>query len=769
MKNFNHLLWGLVLSVVVASCVTQKKKDDVSFMAKVYHNTTARYNGYFNANELIKETILRMDEQYQDDYDGLLSMYPYVETKNANAVAPDMDKAIEKVTVVVSLHPQSHWVDDCYLLAGKAQYLKQDYEAAEKTLRYMVNEFNPALKSDGYKLRASSAKVEAQKAKNSSRASSRQKAKERAKANKQKRKELKKKSKVRKKYSEAVRKARKKGKTPPEKPAILRTGEEGYEGKTAEEIRADLEREAREKAEANESDNYFLKHRPCYQEGVLWLARTLIERDNYEGALRYLEELDGEPKTFNDIQAEIPAIRAYMYVKREEYELAVNPLIEAITLATKKEVKARYSFILGQLYQKMDRNSEAVIAFEDVLKYTNNYDMEFSSKLNIATNGWSSGTGSSEQAKSAINKLLKDERNVDYKDRLYFALANIAFDNNDREEGIKNLRLSIQSSVQNKKQKAEAYLMLAELFIEEEDYLNASYYYDSTLTVLPKEDERYAEVKTLSENLSEIAQNIETIALQDSLLRLAGLSEEELKEVANAIAVKRAQERIESLQNNATNKQAVNTNRTTLNRNPLQQNESTFFAYDDKAVKRGVRDFQRIWGDRKLEDNWRRSEQVSEFKEIKAAEEVDLANVNLSEDEIKDILKDVPLTDQAKLSSQLKIQEALFNLGKLYRDKLQNADKAIESLETLVTRYPTTSFLLDSWYYLHLSYLEKGDNAKAKEYADKIIAKYPTSTYAKVIQDPNYLQQLQDEKMQLDIYYDQAYETFEQGEYEKAH
>ncbi len=773
MKRTYKLLVLAMLISLSSGCVTKKKKSETSFLGRVYHNTTARYNGYFNANELVEETILTLNDQYLDDFNELLPLYPYSEVGNVQSISENMDNAIKKVTVVVSLHPQSHWVDDCYLLAGKAQYLKQDYEAAEEMLRYMVNEFNPDLKGFGeVKERASSGKLAANKSTAAKKKARAKLKKEKAKQRKERKKEAKQRTKARKKYRKQVARARKKGKPTPPKPPILQAYEEGNEDKTPEEIKKEMEEKAKREAEENEPDNYFLKHRPCYQEGVLWLARTLIERDNYEGALRYLSELESSPKTFDDIREQIPVVKADLYLKQGRYKDAVEPMQKAVALASTRAVKGRYSFILGQLYQQQGRGAEAYLAFEDAQKFSPDYEMQFSARLNMATNNWASGQGAAQEAVAEIAKMIKDERNLEYKDRLYFALANIALQNNDQPEAIRNFRLSLNNSLGNAKQKTEAYLALAELYIQNQDFLQASYHYDSTLTVMSKTDDRLEGVKNLSESLSEVAKNIETIQLQDSLLRIAEMSPEEQRELATRIKKREDQERLNAI---AASANAGNANVRTISSptsgasNALQK-ESSFFAYDERSLKRGQRDFERKWGTRPLEDNWRRSSQQTQFDEATEVVEVQQeAVVNLSDDEISQILKDVPSSQTEKLSVQLKIQQAMFNLGNLYREKLENYDQAIIVLEELLSKYPNTSFKLDSWYYLYLCYQQKNQPAKAQEYARKIVETYPTSTYAKVIQDPNYLQEIKSEEMKLNAFYDRAFVTFQNAQYQQAY
>lgn len=761
----------LILLISVASgCVTKKKKNDTSFLGKVYHNTTARYNGYFNANELVEETMLQLEEQHEDDFNELLPIYEYADIGNVQSISENMDEAIKKVTVVVSLHPQSHWVDDCYLLAGKAQYLKKDYEAAEEMLRYMVNEFNPALAGFGEtKERASSGKVAANKSRAASKKARAKLKKQKEKERKKKKKEAKKRTKARKKYRKQLAQARKKGKPAPPKPAILQSYEEGNEDKTPEEIKKEMEEKAKQEAEESQPDNYFLKHRPCYQEGVLWLARTLIERNKYEGALRYLTELESSPKTFDDIRAQIPVVKAYLYIKQDRFNDAIEPMEKAVALTTKRPVKGRYSYILGQLYQYEQQSGKAYLAFEDAQRLSPDYVMQFNARLSMATNSWSSGQGSSEQAVAEINKMIKDQRNIEYQDRLYYAMAKIALEENDKEGAITNFRKSLNNSQGNARQKAEAYLALADLYMADESYLEASYHYDSTLQVLPKTDDRFEEVTLLSENLSEIAKNIEVITLQDSLLRIAALSPEEQKELATQIKTRQDQEKLNAIAANANNS---NTNARSISptagRNALQK-ESAFFAYDEKSLKRGQREFERKWGNRSLEDNWRRSSDQAQFDQVAEIQEaIEETSVNLTDDEIASILRGVPKTESEKLAAQLKIQEAMFNLGKLYREKLENTDKAIEALESLINQYPGTSFSLDAWYYLYLAYQQKNQMAKAQEYAKLIVEKYPASNYAKVIQDPNYLAELQSEEMLLNAFYDRAYANFSAGNFQEA-
>jgi len=130
--------------IFISSCATQKKRSELSWLAKKYHNMTAKYNGYYNADVIMDESFYALDEGYEDNFNQILPIYTYSSLETPETIKQELDRAIQKVTKVSRLHESSKWVDDCYVLMGKAQYLQGNYESAEETLEYFVKNFNPA-------------------------------------------------------------------------------------------------------------------------------------------------------------------------------------------------------------------------------------------------------------------------------------------------------------------------------------------------------------------------------------------------------------------------------------------------------------------------------------------------------------------------------------------------------------------------------------------------------------------------------------------------
>jgi tetratricopeptide (TPR) repeat protein len=757
-------------------------------MGKLYHNTTALYNGYFNANEIMELTTVSLEQQQQDNFAKLLPIYESLAVDNPQAAFSELDKAIKKVSTVVALHRKSQWSDDCYLLAGKAQYLKHDFESAEQTLRFLVNEYDPDKKEKLRRAKMGAKKgdpkaTEKKLTKDMTPKERKRAIKQRDKDRKIKAKAAEKKRKDKNREIARKRKLRSKGKAVPKAttPATPKPGDPTKAPPTVptppkltpkEEKKA--AKEAAKAAEPEKPENYFMKHRPCYQEGVLWLGLTLIERDNYDGALRLLNELNQDPGTFDDIREQLAPALAHLFIKRKEFEEALQPLKVASETAEKRKDRARYAYVLAQLHQRMGQWSDAYAGFERVIQLSPSFEMDFNARLNLAQNSWLSGKGSAEAALRDLEKMLREEKNADYKDQIYYAMANIALKNNDRKQAITFLRKAARATKNNNAQLSETYYLLSQLFLESEDFVMTKNYLDSTLNILPKQDERYKPSDKLRNSLKDIAALIESINLQDSTLRLSKMSDKELKQLANKVKKKRDEERLAQLSaaaaasSSGDNAQALPV---------LVRSGSTppFWAYDDREIRRGQREFTKAWGDRKLEDDWRRSNHRSSGNNDNTADVQQNVTANAGNkenngepDEIEATLGKIPRTDVDRKILEIKLSEAYYKLGTLYRERLENNLKAVETLELLDSKFPRSNYELNSWFYLYLAYTDLNEPAKAQVYYDKIIERHPTSDFAKALKNPNYGKEMANAKKEINTYYDEAYAAFTSGKYQEA-
>jgi tetratricopeptide (TPR) repeat protein len=733
-----YLFYSFLLVLALSACVSRKKKGETSALGRFYHNTTAKYNGYFNANEILQNSISNLERAHKDNYSEILPVFPYNAVANADPEKANLDKAIQKVSVDISLHRPSHWMDDCYLILAKAQYLKKDFETAENSFKFLLDEFKPAnLIKNNKRLREKSVKEKTKE---------KEKVKEEKKQTAEEKKKLAKKTaKEKAKAKERAKKNAKKKKGSSSKSKPKKSVEKTKEPSTAEiktnasgpEVYVPVVAPKKTKTpNVTNVGSKLVPHRPAFWEASIWSAKNLTERGKYYEARDILKSLLEDPNTPEKLKGDLYATYAHIYLREKNYDNAIVALKSAVEGTKNKKKRARYAYILAQLYQKQNRPASSDEYYTQVVKLKPSYDLSFHAKMNMLINKGVSGEEPA-QVEKDLSKLLKDPKNAEYAPELYFALAQIAIKDNRKEEGIHYLELCVWDKTPENNQKASAYHMLADLFFEDQKYQKSKYYFDSTLMSLSKNDERRNYVTKMVSNLKDIAEQLEIIALQDSLIKISKLSVKEKR--ALAIQIKNRDKA--KLVQPEIDRQAMGMDRLQMGSNSpfdrsMVQNQdnlpsvggdkssggkpSGFFAYDQKNMNRGKSGYEQIWGNRILEDNWRRSNKTSfTFQEEKTADQKETETDNLEED-LAAILKGIPSNDKEILEAHLKIQDAMFYLGVYYREKIEQYQKSKDAHIALLDRYPDYERRADALYYLYLNCLDLNDQGCAASYSDQL-------------------------------------------------
>ncbi|MFZ1422435.1 MAG: tetratricopeptide repeat protein [Saprospiraceae bacterium] len=761
MKITVRILFLVAVSSVFLfdACVTHRKKGQTSAFGRFYHNTTAKYNGYFNANEIMQESITALDQSYKDNFNKILPVFTYNASENTDAQKPKLDKAIEKVSNVVLAHRVSHWSDDCYLILCKAQYIKKDYETAESSFRFFLDEFDPL------KNKVSAKKIKTKTAKEKKETAEDVK-KERKKAAEQKAKERKEMQKAR----EKAKKNKQKSKSPPTE-AKKETSVPESKTKTTTNI---VQETKKDNSKITNEGSWLFPHYPAFWEGAIWAGKNLIERGKPYEAEQLFKRVDNDPLAPKSLKGELYASFADLYVKTGKYEQAIQSLKLAIDNTKSKKVKSRYAYIVGQLYQRAGRIESSNQYFAQCIKWKPGYDLSFHAKMNLFLNDATEGAAS-EQVIANIQKLLKDPKNKDYQGELYYSLAIISLNQNKKEQAVDQFNLSLQSPNVTNSQKADSYSKLADLYFDQQDYLKAKLYYDSTLNVLTKNDERRGSISRILANLEEIAQHLQNISLQDSMLKIAALSVKDKRAYAiqlkNAKKAKVAEPNMgKDLRSKFMELDAESANpfgRELEKRQDAKKANSSFFAYDQRSVNRGRSEFEQNWGNRPLEDNWRRKNKnsfaINEIKVERTEEDQDTLESDLAQ-----FLSGVPDTPEEIAEAKKKISESMYAIGILYREKLENYTKSTSTLKNLLDQYPTTERKADALYYLYLNCIDLKDLACANSYKDKIIYEFPNSHYSKIISDPEYVKTILAKRDEISIDYTNAYNLYASNKFNEA-
>ena len=362
--------------------------------------------------------------------------------------------------------------------------------------------------------------------------------------------------------------------------------------------------------------------------------------------------------------------------------------------------------------------------------------------------------GGSLKLRKELMKMLRDPKNAEFKDQIYYALADMELQNGNINEGKVNLTLSAFYSTTNTRQKGMAYEKLGNMSFSERNYVTAQKYYDSCANVINDEYPNAEGIRIKVVKLADLVKAVETAYFEDSVQRIAKLSEEDriafienvIVETKKAIEIRKKQEarRLLELQKN----QAVEQSGGGVN---------NWYWNNAKLKASGYDEFRRLWGsDRENEDDWRRSQKivVASFTENDSIP-LDSAMVKK---EVKDtltvdyLIKRIPLTDSLFAASQQKMVEAYYNAGIIYKDQLNEKSLAETQFLTVLDKTFENPFTLLSAFQLYKLFEEKDEN-KANEYKNYIFNNYPNSDYANFLRDPDFfIKKKELDKIALDEY-----------------
>jgi len=685
MKNLVDKRIGLIIvsvMIIFSACTTEKNTR----MYRGWHNMNARYNGYFYSNEFLKESVKKVDKDLKDDFSKIIPLFTYTDNNSAKTYYGDFDKSIKKSSSVIVRHTIKEkktkkeipnackWIDENYMLIGKAHFYKRDLFSALEAFEYVSKIYsNPEAKYGA----------------------------------------------------------------------------------------------------------------------MIWIVRTNNEIGSFtqsEGILDNLRTAKDFPKD-RLFQRDYAAVCAEYYLKREDYSQAIKHLTKAIALTKNKQVKARFTFVLAQLYEKLGDNTKAAQYYAMVPGLHPKYDMVFNSQIKSATL-FDVNSGNAKSIKKKLNKMLKDDKNIEYQDQIYFALAEIAYKEKQDTLCLNYLEKSIRASTNNSLQKGISYLKRADIYYEKMEYTRAQANYDSTLNFLTKDYPNFEAIEAKKKSLTQLVINLNVISVEDSLQVLARMPEDQRNKKIDEL-IKRIEEQEKKLEEEKQQlllDQQLNNNNNSdpsiLNTVNVQTptTSKAWYFYNPQTVSYGVGEFAKKWGSRKLEDNWRRSnkevimvdpteennEEEGDTSAVANAGNNNAIKATKNKKERAYYLKNIPLTEDAMAKSNQKVADAYYNVGSIYKEQLLNNQKSVEAFEMLLKRYPENKYKLNTCYQLYRTYLAMNNQPLSDKYKNIILNDYPDSEIAIIIKNPESVQQANASRNQAANLYTTTYQLYADGKYAEA-
>jgi tetratricopeptide (TPR) repeat protein len=653
-------------TIFFSACSTKKN----TWTRRAYHNLTAHYNVYWNGMDLMRQGIKDYDAQMKDNFALVIPVYNFGD-KSGNKAAQFSDNAIKKASKTIQKHSMffNHkeyckWIDDSYMLIGKAYFYKKDYPMARRTFEFVIKTYN---------------------------------------------------------------------------------------------------------------DND-IKYDAMY-----WLAMANIQLGDYnrgESMLDMLLNKINKGEAPSKYEEEANLAYANSYILQKNYDASLPYLNRALELGPTVKMKTRIYFILGQIYQKQEDPDRAAAMYTLVLKHNNTYEMEFNAKINLAQ-CYTNKSNDRDYIVKKLKKMLKDEKNKDYLDQIYYALAQISLTDKDTTQAVNYLGQSVSTSKTNNYQRSISALQLADIYFSFPNYPKAQAYYDSTMQFLPADFANYKAIKKKTETLTDLVKQLQLILKEDSLQTLAAMPEDRRNKVIDRLISNYIAEEVKKKQDEQTRQQ----NQMFAAQEDLTNTSSAqgrWYFYNPATMSNGFSNFAKKWGRRKFEDNWFLTDKAATLTSNETpadtAKETILAGADTTggkkpepkstnPKDRKYYLQDIPLTPAKIAASNKNIMEAYYKSGFIYIEGLNDYGHSIESFETLLRRYPDFQRKAQTYYELYTLYKGLKNDQKSDYYRNLLLSSYPESDYSKLLGNPNYFKEIASRKSESSKLYEITYNAFQNQQY----
>ena len=501
----------------------------------------------------------------------------------------------------------------------------------------------------------------------------------------------------------------------------------------------------------------------------IWKAKTNIRLNNEDYAIENLQKMLREENLEDAVVADANAMIAQAMINLDSIPQALPYMKIANEFEDNYELKGRFSFIIGQLYNKLSYKDSANIAFDQVIGFNRKTARVYMINAHMAKAKNFNYTQEDQALLLALlHDLEQDRENRPFLDKIYNALADFHRNTTSDSLAIVYYNKSIQSFKEDQTLQSINYQTLAEMNFDKAEYKQAGAYYDSTLTNLAENSKQWRRVKKKRENLDDVIKYEDIASINDSILRIAKMSDSDklaffkaytddlkAKAVADSTAAAKLSDKGPRIVNNEFSRKSVG---------GPSPSGGKFYFYIPATVAYGKVEFRKLWGDRKLEDNWRRSEKKSSG--FDQDQEIVMDTTPIAELEIfnpQTYIKEIPSDPKVLDSLTIDRDFAYYQLGLIYKEKFKEYGLATNRLEKLLAYNPQKRLVLPAKYNLYKIYGQLENQKLAQQYKDDILNNHSDSRYAEILRNPN--AQLASDASSPEFKYNDLYKAFEASQY----
>jgi tetratricopeptide (TPR) repeat protein len=506
-------------------------------------------------------------------------------------------------------------------------------------------------------------------------------------------------------------------------------------------------------------------------EAKIWREKANMRLGNDAVVVINMTKLLKDQKLKEQVLADANALLSEAFLNLEEKDSAVAKLKLAVKFTKKNDQRARYRFILGQLYEELGKKDSALYSYESVIKMNRKSERKYVIQSQARkAQLFDYQKGDTTAFLKNYSKLIADRENRPFLDLLFHQKA-IFYDKKDNQkQASKFYNASLKKATTDQYLVASNYRNLGNMYFKEAKYPIAAKYYDSTLVKLDLKTREFIQIQKIRKDLDEVILYEALASRNDSIINVVSLPQsgrityyenyiEKLKkeDEEKRIVEEKLKTKLDNIERNsktaaidpAISKQnqgmpALKSPLLPPSMSNISQSASVFYFYNPTTVAYGKIEFKKTWGQRSLKGNWRQSSSSSSAIANGVSKDT-INSTNASQDEtlteldaiVEEYTTDFYLnqlpTSQTAIDSIAKERNsAYYQLGVIYKEKFKKYELATSKLEQLLKNNPEEKLILPAMYNLYKIY-QITDNAKAEVMKNQINSKFPDSRYAQLI------------------------------------
>jgi tetratricopeptide (TPR) repeat protein len=525
---------------------------------------------------------------------------------------------------------------------------------------------------------------------------------------------------------------------------------------------------------------------PSRNDALIWLVRTLIVQQKYLEAGGIINTLQYDPNFPNRLRDALEEVDAFLFYQQGNYDSSVVHLEKALDNADNLQDKARWQYLLAQMYEMTHQYDKASANYNKCAANTTNLLLNIYAELNNAKMLKNEDSAQLDKGIANLLRMAKKDRFENYRNIIYFSAGQLLMEKPDTTTAIayyeKSLGLNAKDITYNNK----VLVALGDISFNRKQYIQASTYYDSLQIADSMADDNFYRALDRKKKLVKTVAALTVVQREDSLQQLATMSPADRDAAVKKVAkeLRKAKGLKDDKKNNDYEASSGSVD-ISFDNNPSQSadlfgtsNKGDWYFYNADLKAKGYRDFKNKWGDRTNADNWRRKSASANSIVASALNPDDTSTIVAPVDTAKKIappvdisyrglMANIPLTSDKLDASNILLSKNLFKLGKGYQNDLEDYSNAVVAYERSLRLFPDSLYNGELYFDLYYCYHKLGDTTKMAFYKNLLVTTMPDSRSTGLLTDPDAARPLLNNPVVSDRYAI-IYNLFIEGKFDSA-